>query len=73
MGGRVVLVGNIDPMLIYSGTPEQVRQATRNVIDKLAPKGGLIIQDGSNITPGTPVANINAMMEAAEEYGRFPE
>jgi len=71
MGGRVVLVGNVNPMLIQSGTPEQVREATRRVIEKLAHHRGLIIQDGSNIPPDTPLANINAMTEAAERYGRY--
>jgi uroporphyrinogen-III decarboxylase len=71
MGGRVVLIGNVSPMLIHSGTPEQVREATRRVIEKLAHFRGLIIQDGSNIPPGTPLANINAMTEAAEMYGRY--
>lgn len=71
MGGRVVLIGNVNPMLIHSGTPEQVREATRRVIRKLAAGRGLIIQDGNNIPPGSPLANINAMMEAAELYGRY--
>jgi uroporphyrinogen decarboxylase len=69
MGGRVVLIGNVDPMLIHSGTPGQVREATRRVIEMLGPHRGLIIQDGSNIPPGSPLENINAMMEAAEMYG----
>lgn len=71
MGGCVVLVGNVNPMLIHSGTPEQIREATRKVIEKLAHFRGLIIQDGSNIPPGTPLENINAMTEAAELYGRY--
>ena len=71
MGGRVVLIGNVNPLLIYNGTPEEVRDATRHVIEKLAPKRGLIIQDGNNIPPGSPLENINAMMEAAELYGRY--
>lgn len=71
MSGRVVLVGNVNPMLIHFGSPQQVRDATRTVIEKLAQKKGLIIQDGSNIPPGTPLENINAMMEAAEMYGRY--
>lgn len=71
MAGRVVLLGNVSPMLIHSGTPEQIREATRQVIEKLAPHRGLIIQDGSNIPPGTPLENINAMTEAAELYGRY--
>ncbi len=71
MGGRVVLIGNVNPMLIRDGTPEQVREATRRTIETLAHYRGLIIQDGSNIPPGTPLENINAMMEAAELYGRY--
>lgn len=71
MGGRIVLLGNVNPLLIHSGTPEQVREATRNVIEKLGHYRGLIIQDGSNIPPGTPIENINAMTEAAELYGRY--
>jgi uroporphyrinogen decarboxylase len=66
LAGKVVLLGNVDPMLIHSGAPELVRRATQRVIDKLAPYGGLIIQDGNNIPPGSPLENINAMMEAAE-------
>jgi uroporphyrinogen-III decarboxylase len=57
-------------MLIRSGTPEEVREATHRVIGKLAPRGGLIVQDGNNIPPSSPLANINAMMEAAELWGR---
>jgi uroporphyrinogen-III decarboxylase len=68
MGGRVVLLGNVSPLTIAHGTPEQVKAETRRVLEKLAPCGGLIIQDGNNIAPGSPVENINAMMAAAEEY-----
>jgi uroporphyrinogen decarboxylase len=71
MGGRVVLMGNVDPRLILSGTPEDVRGATRRVIGKLARFRGFIVQDGNNIPPGSPLENINAMMEAAERHGRY--
>jgi uroporphyrinogen decarboxylase len=71
MGGNVVLIGNIDPMLIYSGKPDDVKAAVKNVIEKLAPYKGLIIQDGNNIPPGSPIENINAMLEAAETYGKY--
>jgi len=70
LGGRVVLLGNVNPMLIHAGTPDQVRAATRRVIETLGPRRGLIVQDGNNIPPGSPPANINAMMEAAEAWGR---
>jgi uroporphyrinogen-III decarboxylase len=70
MGGRVVLLGNVSPLTIADGAPEQVRAETRRVLEKLAPYGGLIIQDGNNIAPGSPIENINAMMEAAVEYAQ---
>jgi uroporphyrinogen decarboxylase len=71
MGGRVVLIGNVNPRLIRSGTPDQVRDATRTVIEKLAHHKGLIIQDGNNIPPDAPLENINAMMQAAKLYGVY--
>jgi uroporphyrinogen-III decarboxylase len=71
MGGRVVLLGNVNPLTIARGTPEQVKTEARRVIEKLAPSHGLILQDGNNIAPGSPLENINAMMAAAEEFGRY--
>jgi uroporphyrinogen-III decarboxylase len=70
MGGRVVLLGNVNPFLVQAGPPELIRQATRACIETLAPLKGYIVQDGANIPPGTPPAHINAMMEAAETWGR---
>jgi len=69
MGGRIVLEGNVSPLVIRYGTPDEVKAATRRVLEKLGRYRGLIIQDGNNIAPGSPVANINAMAEAAIEYG----
>ncbi len=70
LGGRVTLLGNVDPMLIRFGTPGQVREASRRVLEALAPTRGLILQDGNNIPPGSPLENINAMMDASEAFGR---
>jgi uroporphyrinogen-III decarboxylase len=70
MGGRVVLMGNVNPMLVHRGPPDAVREATLACLRALAPGRGYIVQDGANIPPGTPVAHINAMMEAAEIYAR---
>lgn len=69
MGGKVVLQGNVNPLLLARGTPEQVEAASRAVLQRLAPLGGLILMDGANIPPEAPEANINAMMAAAEKFG----
>ena len=72
MAGRVVLDGNVSPLLILRGTPAEVKAAARRVIGKLGPRRGLILQDGNNIAPGSPLENINAMHEAAVEFGPIP-
>jgi len=69
LGGRVHLWGNIDPMLMLKGTKEQVRQTAVHALEALAPCGGYRLGDGANVCPGTPVENLAAVTEAAEEYG----
>ncbi|MBE6904541.1 MAG: hypothetical protein E7480_08050 [Ruminococcaceae bacterium] len=69
LGGKSLLWGNIDPVLIKDGTKEQVKEACRKVIEVLAPCGGFMLGDGANVCPGTPIENLLAFAEAAEEYG----
>lgn len=65
LGGKAVLVGNINPMKILSATRQDVIDETLEALRVFAPCGGYIIMDGSNIPPGAPLENINAMSEAA--------
>ncbi|NQU11442.1 hypothetical protein HQ590_11665 [bacterium] len=69
LGGRTLLWGNINPMLIHRGTKTQVKQAARDALAAMAPCGGLLLGDGANVCPGTPLANLAALTEAAVEYG----
>ena len=68
LGRDTLLWGNIDPMLLKDGSPAEVKRAARECLEALAPYGGLMLGDGANICPGTPLASFQAMMEAAEEY-----
>lgn len=70
MGGRCAMAGGINPMIIADGAPDDVIQETKRIIDALGMYPGLILMDGNNIPPGSPLENINAMMVAAERYGR---
>jgi len=69
LGGRVHLWGNIDPMLMLKGTKAQVKAAALHALEVLAPCGGFRLGDGANVCPGTPLENLAALTEAAEEYG----
>ena len=69
LGGRTLLWGNIDPMLMKDGTPAAVRAAADHALQVLAPCGGFMLGDGANVCPGTPLRNLAVLTEAAEAYG----
>lgn len=55
------------------GTPTQVKDEVRRLVDIFAPGGGFIFAPTQSIDPGTPAKNIIAMLEAFHEvrtYGR---
>ncbi len=70
LGGKMRLWGNINPMLMLGGTPAEVKTAALDCLAALAPCGGLLLGDGANVCPGTPLENLAAVTEAAEEYGQ---
>lgn len=72
LGGHAYLWGNIDPMLMRDGSPAEVKAAAHRCLAAMAPCGGLMLGDGANVCPGTPLENLAAVMAAAEEYG-LPE
>ena len=54
------------------GTPDEVRDQVRMLIDTLASDGtGFIIGPCHNLQAVSPTANILALYETANEYGRF--
>lgn len=61
--------GNINPMLMKDGTPQQVKEAARECLEAVASCGGFMLGDGANVCPGTSFASFPAIMKAAEEYG----
>jgi len=73
LGGRMLLWGNINPMLMLSGTRDEVKQACLHALEVLAPCGGLMLGDGANVCPGTPLENLAVFTEAAEQYGRVDD
>ena len=68
LGGKMLLWGNINPMLMLNGSKDEVKAASLRCLAALAPFGGLLLGDGANVCPGTPLENLAALTEAAEEY-----
>jgi uroporphyrinogen decarboxylase len=53
------------------GTPEDVREEVKRRVNDLAPGGGFVFAQVHNIQPGVPPENIEAMFEAAREFGAY--
>lgn len=69
LAGKTLLHGNISPMTLFKGTAGSVAEETKNVLETLAPYGGIILGDGFNVVPGSPLENLEAIRKTCEEYG----
>jgi MtaA/CmuA family methyltransferase len=69
--GKNVLLGNLDTSMMYSGTPADVTEAVRSLMEDTMPGGDLILSSGCLLGADTPFENIEAMNEAAKKYGVY--
>lgn len=68
IGDRMCLMGNVNPLEVgVRGTPEEVREATLDVLEKSGGEG-IILSVGGGTSPGMPKENILAMQAALAEY-----
>ena len=72
-GKNLVLCGAIDTQHILPfGTPDEVRQEVRRVINTLGQGGGYMVASVHTIMDEVPAENILAMVDAVEEFGQYP-
>lgn len=72
-GDRITVIGNVDcAHLLTFGSPQDVKEATKECIFKTSPDGGHILASSNIIHVGIPPENFLAMVEAAKEFGRYP-
>ena len=72
-GNNIVFCGGIDSQNILPfGSPEDVRQEVRRVIDILGPGGGCMISSVHTVMNDIPPENVLAMVDAVQEFGRYP-
>ena len=70
---RIVFCGAVDTQKVLpNGTPEQVRQEVKRVIDILGNGGGYMLATVHTVMNEVPAENILAMVDAVEEFGRYP-
>jgi uroporphyrinogen decarboxylase len=70
-GDRIVFWGGIDTQhILPHGTPEEVQEETRKMLDLMGVGGGYVLAAVHNIQPDTPPENIMAMLDTAFSYRR---
>jgi len=71
VGGKVVVQGKLDPEVLLSGTVEKVTEAAWEVLEAFVEVGGLVLSNGYDIHPDTPVENLNALVFATKEFAEW--
>lgn len=68
-GHRICFSGGVDEQeLLPRGTPAQVKEAVRELLDVMAPDGGYFMGPTHNFQADIPTENILAMYEAARQH-----
>jgi len=65
------LSGGISNTLLSFGTPDEVRQCCKKVIDEVAGDGGYVLDAEAIMQDDTDVENIRAMTDFVREHGVY--
>lgn len=70
IGDKACIAGNIPASILCTGTPQQVKDYCRRLIETCAPGGGYILSGAAGMDKGDP-DNLRVIMAAAKEYGTY--
>ena len=72
IGETTCIAGNIPVSKILSGTPDQIRQICKELIDIAGKNGGYIMTCGCSMDEAKP-DTLHAMIDFTKEYGVYPQ
>jgi len=70
LGGWACFAGNVPGSLMKTGTPQQVSDYVKKLIDDVAGDGGYILSNGAVMDDSTP-ENVHALVDTGKEYGKY--
>ena len=71
-GSDVTFWGGFDQQEVLPfGTPEQVREEAKKLLDDFMPGGGFVFASGHNIQADVPPENVLALFDTVFEYGKY--
>jgi len=70
LGDTACIAGNVPVSVLCTGTPREVKERCRQLIETCGKGGGYILAGSASIDKGNP-DNLRAMMAAVREYGVY--
>jgi uroporphyrinogen-III decarboxylase len=71
VGNKVTLLGNLPPRdVLASGTPDDVRRGTAEMLAAVSDRSRLIVSCGGGMPPGVPTVNIATVLSTVDELTR---
>ena len=70
LGDTTCIAGNVPTSVLCTGTPQEVKEYCRKLIEVCGKGGGYILTGASSVEQTTP-ENLRAMLEAVKEYGVY--
>jgi uroporphyrinogen-III decarboxylase len=70
VGDHCCLIGNVPGSMFHSGSPADIEQYCRNLIDKVGPGGGFMMASGTVLDEARPEM-IHAMLNTTFKYGQY--
>lgn len=72
LGPGVRIQGGPNVKIVHRGTPCEIWEETRRILQTGALEGGLfVLREGNNLAPGTPLENTEALYYSGREFGRL--
>ena len=72
IGADLTFWGGFDQQEVLPfGTPEQVREEAKKLLDDFMPGGGFVFASGHNIQADVPPENVLALLDTVFEYGKY--
>lgn len=71
LGDQVCLRGNVPASMLNGGTPDEVTEYSRKLIDVVGKGGGFMLDGAIGIPDEAKLENVKAMYAAGHRYGRY--
>ena len=71
-GDKLCILGNVDMVLLGSGSPQEVEDEVVGLIRDIAPGGGYIMTSGNSLADYLKPECVLAISETIAKYGKYP-